>query len=66
MASSHGPRAAATADSGALVRSCPFNSMAPVLAIADLVADRSIVDADRDPVGETSTPIATGPPWSYS
>jgi hypothetical protein len=23
-----------------LARSCPFNSMAPVLAIADLVADR--------------------------
>ena len=36
--------------------------MAPVLAIADLVADRFLIDADRDPVGETSTPIATGPP----
>jgi hypothetical protein len=29
----------ATAEFGALVRFCPFNSMAPVLAIADLVAD---------------------------
>ena len=52
----------ATAESSALARFCPFNSMAPVLAIADLVADRFSSDADRDPVGETSTPIATGPP----
>jgi hypothetical protein len=29
----------ATAEFGALVRFCPFNSMAPVLAIADMVAD---------------------------
>src|ERR1700681_442763 len=62
MACSPGPRAAATADFGALARSCPLNSMAPVLAIADLVADRFLIDADRDPVGETLTPIATGPP----
>src|SRR2546430_5120703 len=40
MPCSPGLRAAATADFGALARSCPFNSMAPVLAIADLVADR--------------------------
>jgi hypothetical protein len=52
----------ATAESTALARFCPFNSMAPVPAIADLVADRLFVEADRDPVGETSTPIATGPP----
>ncbi len=44
----------------AMARSCPFNSMAPVLAIAELVAD-IVVDDDRDPVGETHTPIATGP-----
>jgi hypothetical protein len=43
-----------------LARSCPFNSMAPVLAIADLVADR-LSAMPIDLVGETSTPIATGP-----
>src|SRR5258708_5508200 len=41
--------------------------MAPVPAIADMVADpRSVVDEDCDPVGETQTPIATGPHLSDS
>src|SRR5580704_10349606 len=36
---SGGLGAAATAEFDALARSCPFNSMAPVPAVADLVAD---------------------------
>jgi hypothetical protein len=45
-----------------MARSCPFNSMAPVSAIADMVADhrrRSTIIVT--PLERLNTPIATGP-----
>jgi hypothetical protein len=46
----------ATAESAALARFCPFNSMAPVLAIADLVADRLSLMPIVTPSGAKTPP----------
>ncbi len=53
----------ATAEFATLAHCCPYRSMAPVLAIADMVAGWRLInaDVDCDPVGETHRPIATGP-----
>src|SRR6202045_3208186 len=66
MPCSPGPRAAATADFGALARSCPLNSMAPVLAIADLVADRLSSTPIVTPLERLRHPSQPGRSWSYS
>ena len=60
-----GPRAAATAEFGALARSCPFNSMAPVLAIADLVADRLSSTPNVTPIERLRHLSQPGRPGSH-
>jgi hypothetical protein len=42
------------------VRECPFLTMAPVMAVSDLVAARRN-DGKFDPVGDILKPTATGP-----
>ena len=48
-----------------LARSCPFNSMAPVLAIADLVADRLALRPIVTPLERLRHPSQPGRPWSH-
>jgi hypothetical protein len=41
--------------------SCPINSMAPALAITEMVATGVEYDSSFDPVGEILKPLAAGP-----